>query len=175
MFCIYLHIGPLSIPLGLSTEKDQVAWMQRMVRKTALEKEMATHSSVPAWRIPRTVEPGGLQSMWSQRGGHDWMIFFLGLEKSLNWSGSNPQLTQEYLNEGFFTPHQDIQMVIMDGYFRIFLKGNLLSEAFVALRHAGVHWLRWMSRNSFLPYYFKSARKDLDSWKSYQKIHFEDP
>lgn len=70
------------------------------------------------------------------------MIFFLGLEKSLNWSGSNPKLTQEYLNEGFFTPHQDIQMVIMDGYFRIFLKGNLLSEAFVALRHAGVHCLR---------------------------------
>ena len=38
----------------------------------ALEKEMATHSSVLAWRIPGTVEPGGLLSMRSQRGGHDW-------------------------------------------------------------------------------------------------------
>ena len=38
----------------------------------ALEKEMATHSSVLAWRIPGTVEPGGLPSLESQRVGHDW-------------------------------------------------------------------------------------------------------
>ena len=38
----------------------------------ALEKEMATHSSVLAWRIPGTAEPGGLQSMGSHRVGHDW-------------------------------------------------------------------------------------------------------
>ena len=37
----------------------------------ALEKEMATHSSVLAWRITGTVEPGGLPSMGSQRVGHD--------------------------------------------------------------------------------------------------------
>ena len=36
-----------------------------------LEKEMATHSSTLAWRIPWTEEPGGLQSMGSQRVGHD--------------------------------------------------------------------------------------------------------
>ena len=36
-----------------------------------LEKEMATHSSVLAWRIPGTGEPGGLPSMWSHRVGHD--------------------------------------------------------------------------------------------------------
>ena len=38
----------------------------------ALEKEMATHSSVFAWRIPGTAEPGGLPSMMSHRVGHDW-------------------------------------------------------------------------------------------------------
>ena len=38
----------------------------------ALEKEMATHSSVLAWRIPETGEPGGLPSMGSHRVGHDW-------------------------------------------------------------------------------------------------------
>ena len=38
----------------------------------ALEKEMATHSSVPVWRIPGTVEPGRLPSMGSHRVGHDW-------------------------------------------------------------------------------------------------------
>ena len=38
----------------------------------ALEKEMATHSSVLAWRTPGTAEPGGLPSMGSHRVGHDW-------------------------------------------------------------------------------------------------------
>ena len=38
----------------------------------ALEKEMATHSSVRAWRIPGMGEPGGLPSMGSHRVGHDW-------------------------------------------------------------------------------------------------------
>ena len=38
----------------------------------ALEKEMATHSSVLAWRIPGTGEPGGLPSTRSHRVGHDW-------------------------------------------------------------------------------------------------------
>ena len=38
----------------------------------ALEKEMATHSSVLAWRIPGTGEPGGLPSMGPHRVGHDW-------------------------------------------------------------------------------------------------------
>ena len=39
--------------------------------KNSLEKEMATHSSVLAWRIPGTGEPGGLLSLGSHRGGHD--------------------------------------------------------------------------------------------------------
>ena len=38
----------------------------------ALEKEMAAHSSVLAWRIPGMGEPGGLPSMGSHRVGHDW-------------------------------------------------------------------------------------------------------
>ena len=37
----------------------------------ALEKEMATHSSIPAWRIPGTGEPGGLLSLGSHRVGHN--------------------------------------------------------------------------------------------------------
>ena len=37
-----------------------------------LEKEMATHSSILAWKIPWTEEPSGLQSMGSQRVGHNW-------------------------------------------------------------------------------------------------------
>ena len=41
-------------------------------REDPLEKEMATHSSTLAWRIPWTEEPSGLQSMELQRVGHDW-------------------------------------------------------------------------------------------------------
>ena len=40
-------------------------------QKDALEKEMATHSSILAWEIPRTEEPGGLQSTGLQRVKHD--------------------------------------------------------------------------------------------------------
>ena len=39
-----------------------------------LKEEMATHSSILAWRIPWTEKPGGLQSMRSQRVGHDWSV-----------------------------------------------------------------------------------------------------
>ena len=42
-------------------------WIRRL-----MEKETATHSSVLAWRIPGTGEPGGLPSMGSHRVGHDW-------------------------------------------------------------------------------------------------------
>ena len=49
----------------------QETQVQSLGWEDALEKEMATHSSVLAWRIPRTEEPGGLQSMGSQRVGRD--------------------------------------------------------------------------------------------------------
>ena len=49
----------------------QETWVQSPGQEDPLEKEMATHSSILAWRIPRTEEPGGLQSMGSHRVGHD--------------------------------------------------------------------------------------------------------
>ena len=45
--------------------------VQSLGREDPLEKEMATHSSILAWKIPWTEEPGGLQSMGSQRVGHN--------------------------------------------------------------------------------------------------------
>ena len=49
-----------SLPAMQETRVQPLGW------EDALEKEMATHSSILAWRIPGTEEPGGLQSMWSQ-------------------------------------------------------------------------------------------------------------
>ena len=57
-------------PLG-RTESDTTERLHFHFSFHALEKEMATHSSVLAWRIPRTGEPGGLLSMGSHRVGHD--------------------------------------------------------------------------------------------------------
>ena len=45
--------------------------VQPLGQEDPLEKEMATHSGILAWRIPRTEEPGGLQSTGLQRIGHD--------------------------------------------------------------------------------------------------------
>ena len=49
----------------------QETWVRSLGWEDPLEKEMATHSSNLAWKIPWTEEPGGLQSMGSQRVGHD--------------------------------------------------------------------------------------------------------
>ena len=50
---------------------DQEAWAQSLGREDPLEKGVATHSSILAWEIPWTEELAGLQSMGSQRVGHD--------------------------------------------------------------------------------------------------------
>ena len=49
----------------------QETWVPSLGREDPLEEEMATHSSTLAWKIPRTEEPVRLQSMGSQRVGHD--------------------------------------------------------------------------------------------------------
>ena len=54
-----------SLPAMLET------WVRSLGREDPLEKEMATHSSILAWKIPWTEEPGGLQSMEAQRVRHD--------------------------------------------------------------------------------------------------------
>jgi len=46
-------------------------WVRPLGWEDPLEEGMATHSSILAWRIPWTEEPGGLQSMESQKVGHD--------------------------------------------------------------------------------------------------------
>ena len=54
-----------NLPAVQETQVRSLGW------EDPLEKEMATHSSILAWKISWTEEPGGLQSMGSQRVGHD--------------------------------------------------------------------------------------------------------
>ena len=71
----------------------------------ALEKEMATHSSVLAWRIPETGEPGGLPSMGSHRVGHEWSDLAVGDEciketfymKGLQWETMQSVAYQQFV------------------------------------------------------------------------------
>ena len=49
----------------------QETWVRSLGREDPLENERATHSSILAWRIPWTEEPGGLQSTELQRAGHN--------------------------------------------------------------------------------------------------------
>ena len=51
-------------------QKLQEVWVQSLGQEDPLEEEMATHSSILAWRIPWREEPGGLQSIGLQRVGH---------------------------------------------------------------------------------------------------------
>ena len=55
----------------------QETWVWSRGWEDSLEKGTATHSSILVWRIPWTEEPGGLESMGSQRVGHDWATFTL--------------------------------------------------------------------------------------------------
>ena len=69
---IYLYSG---LPQRLSTKRIHLQCRRLGLdscREDPLQKEMATYSSIPVWRIPWTEEPGGLQSMGSQRVKHDW-------------------------------------------------------------------------------------------------------
>ena len=52
-------------------QETQETWIQSLGQEDPLEEEMATHSSILAWEIPRAEEPGGLQSMRSQRVRRD--------------------------------------------------------------------------------------------------------
>ena len=57
---------------GGSNGKESALNSGDQSREDPLEKEIATHSSILAWKIPWTEEPGGLQSIGLQRVGHDW-------------------------------------------------------------------------------------------------------
>ena len=93
-FCLQQHlfilISPFHIPSFSSTSHLLVplncnhlsikclppmreTWVRSLGREDPLEKGMATHSSILAWRIPWTEEPGRLQFTGSQRVGHDWV------------------------------------------------------------------------------------------------------
>ena len=64
-----MHSADQGFPGGSDSKEstcNQETWVQSLGREDPLEKRQATHSSILAWKIPWTEEPGGLQSMGSQ-------------------------------------------------------------------------------------------------------------
>jgi len=69
---IYHSLRPLVAQMVKNLPAAWETQVRSLGREDPLEEEMATHSSVFSWEIPWTEEPGRLQSMGSQRVGHDW-------------------------------------------------------------------------------------------------------
>ena len=74
--CLYMHLlGASQVAQWVKNPpvvwKTQEMWVQSLGQEDSLEEGMATHSSILAWRIPWTKEPGGLQSIGSQRVGYN--------------------------------------------------------------------------------------------------------
>ena len=116
-------------------------------REDLLEREMATHSSILAWRIPWTEEPGGLQSTRSQRVRHDWaytlcyatfiwnhpyITIFDRLFPSWSWLVSSPMVILIYVKKADFlrAAYGQFTGYIMDVFHHIFnrLVDNLWLE-----------------------------------------------
>ena len=68
---VLLQIFPV-VQMVKNLPTVQETWVQSLGQKYPLENGMEIHSSILAWRIPRTEEPGRLQVTGSQRVGHDW-------------------------------------------------------------------------------------------------------
>ena len=67
-------VGDFNTPVAQTVKHLTAMWetqVRSLGQEDPLEKEMATHSSILAWKIPWTEEPGKVQSMGSQRVGHD--------------------------------------------------------------------------------------------------------
>ena len=80
---------------------QQLLWVQSLGQEDPLEKGVATPSSVLAWRIPGTEEPGRLQSMGSQRVRHDlWKTLFPGSLGAIRSSRQHPPCGGDYLLQG---------------------------------------------------------------------------
>ena len=77
VFCLWkmlIMVNRYPCPISkLSRDVSSVFIINSFLYLLSLEKAMATHSSILTWRVPWTEEPGGLQSMGSQRVRHDWM------------------------------------------------------------------------------------------------------
>ena len=78
-------------------QETQETWIWSLGQEEPLEEEMATHSSILAWRIPWTEKSGGLQPRGSQRVGHDWAGTSVHPWPLASWSRLKVRLSDNFL------------------------------------------------------------------------------
>ena len=83
---------------GVAKSRTRLSNFTLTFHSHALEKEMATHSSVLAWRIPETEEPGRLPSLGSHRVGHDWSDLAAAAAAAAMWSTGLASLPSIYVS-----------------------------------------------------------------------------
>ena len=128
----YIHTWSAWASLEVQMVKNlpamQETWVQSLGQEEPLEKGMATHSSILAWKIPWMEEPGRLQSMGLQRVGHDWTTSLSTSWNSPSTSSSNWNLVisweQSIPGRLSYTSYSCIQShVAVGGSSSLFLTG----------------------------------------------------
>ena len=90
-------------------QEREETWVSSLGQEDPLEEEMATHSSILAWGIPWTEEPGGLQSIGSQRVRHD-------LATEHPCLGSSEYYLYPYCNNRSFSRHMNDGFLVVNLY-----------------------------------------------------------
>ena len=118
-------------------------WVLSLGWEDTLEKGMATHSSILAWKIPWTEELGGLQSMGSRRVRHDLMANTFTFTRQIRWSVYLLQLVMNYLgirdtshavlinnNKSYYSPRVNPEQTLgnTDRYIQMDLTLDLVKE-----------------------------------------------
>ena len=101
----------------------QETWVWSLDRDNHLDKEMATHTSILAWRVSWTEEPGGLQSMGLQRVGHDWAtiaLIFMLIHVELVHSVQQLCILNEYIRIYMFFLFMDTYVHYLCLYYVIY-------------------------------------------------------
>ena len=115
----------------------QETWARSLGREDSLEKEMATHSSVLAWRIPWMEKPSRLLCMESQRVGHDWATSVSTFLWGKRWWG-----WWEWLLRGMNFPYGVVKMF-----------NNKIMMIIVQLgKYTKIHWIVYLEWMSFVVY-----------------------
>ena len=133
----------LTVVHGVAKSRTRLSDFTFTFHFHALEKEMTTHSSLLAWRIPGTVEPGGLRSMGSHRVRHNWSD--LAVAMTNNFEHLLMYILAMYLlwRNVFSNPYPCLHWVII--FFNY-----LALEFFICYRYK--FHIRYMIWNYFLPF-----------------------
>ena len=149
----------------------QETWVRSLGGEDPLGKGMATHSSILAWRIPWTEERGGLQSMGSQRVGHDWGT---NTSTSMGLVGPIPEVCQRLKERGSKKGHLFLKAVCMKSQEG----GLLIRKSYCYRSQKGGKWLsdlrKYIIRECSIPRMIYNHKERI-SWPPGPRTEYPDP